>query len=39
MTFPRSEYSNNKAAVDAAAALIGADNGGVRLWWDVENKQ
>lgn len=35
MTFPRSEYANNAAAVAAASALLGgADNGGTKLWWD-----
>lgn len=36
MTFPRSEYSNNLAQVQAAAALLtgGEDNGAARLWWD-----
>lgn len=33
--FPRSEYSNNAGAVNAAAALLGgADSGGTKLWWD-----
>lgn len=35
MTFPRSEYANNAAAVKEAASLLGgADNGGTKLWWD-----
>lgn len=35
MTFPRSEYSNNSEEVYKAAILLGgADNGGVKLWWD-----
>ena len=36
MTFPRSEYSNNLAQVQAAADLLtgGVDNGAARLWWD-----
>lgn len=35
MTFPRSEYSNNLAQVQAAATLLGGDDtGATRLWWD-----
>ena len=35
MTFPRSEYANNAAAVKEATSLLGgADNGGTKLWWD-----
>lgn len=39
MTFPRSEYANNAAAVYAAASLLGGpDTGGTYLWWDVRNR-
>ncbi|MBO8444583.1 MAG: SusD/RagB family nutrient-binding outer membrane lipoprotein [Bacteroidetes bacterium] len=36
MTFPRSEYSNNSAQVQAAISLLegGSDTGGTKLWWD-----
>ena len=36
--FPKSEYSNNAGAVNAAARLLkgGADTGGARLWWDAK---
>lgn len=35
MTFPRSEYANNKAEVDNAIILLGgADTGNTKLWWD-----
>lgn len=39
MTFPRSEYSNNLAQVQAATALLdgGSDTGGTKLWWDKKN--
>lgn len=33
--FPRSEYSNNEAEVNAAVTLLGGpDSGGTKLWWD-----
>lgn len=36
LPFPTSEYNNNGAAVKNALTLLGgADNGGTRLWWDV----
>jgi hypothetical protein len=39
LPFPSTEYSNNATNVAAAVKLLGgADNGGTRLWWDVENK-
>ena len=38
MTFPRKEYANNAAEVQAAVALIGGtDSGAVKLWWDKKN--
>ncbi len=38
MTFPRKEYANNNAEVQAAVALIGGmDSGAVKLWWDKKN--
>lgn len=36
--FPSTEYTSNKAEVEKAIKLLGpgaADNGGVRLWWDI----
>ncbi len=37
MIFPRSEYSNNAGAVNAAVRLLdGPDSGGTRLWWDAK---
>ncbi len=39
MPYPQREYSSNSAAVTAAVDMLGGpDNGGTRLWWDVENK-
>lgn len=36
LPFPTSEYNTNGAAVKNALGLLGgADNGGTRLWWDV----
>jgi SusD/RagB-like outer membrane lipoprotein len=37
LAFPQSEYTNNGAAVNSAvqSLLGGADNGGTRVWWDV----
>lgn len=37
LAFPQSEYTSNGAAVTSAvqSLLGGADNGGTRLWWDV----
>lgn len=33
--FPTTEYNNNRAEVEKAVGLLGgADNGGVKLWWD-----
>ena len=35
MTFPRLEYANNLAQVNAAVILLGGpDTGATRLWWD-----
>jgi hypothetical protein len=35
ITYPVSEYNNNKAGVQSGvAALGGPDGGGVKLWWD-----
>lgn len=35
MVFPKSEYSNNAAAVSRAVSLLGgADLGSTKLWWD-----
>lgn len=35
ITFPQSEYDNNKTEVVKAASLLGGpDNGGTKLWWD-----
>jgi hypothetical protein len=35
ITYPQSEYNNNKAGVQSGlAALGGPDGGGVKLWWD-----
>lgn len=37
LKFPSSEYSNNSANAQAAAAtLVGGDKAGSRLWWDVK---
>jgi hypothetical protein len=39
LPFPSTEYSSNATQVAKAVTLLGgADNGGTRLWWDVENK-
>jgi hypothetical protein len=36
LAYPITEYNTNNAAVKSAVALLGgADNGGTRLWWDV----
>lgn len=36
LSYPLSEYSANGPAVKAGVALLGGpDNGGTRLWWDV----
>lgn len=33
--FPTTEYNNNRTEVEKAITLLGgADNGGVKLWWD-----
>ena len=38
MTFPRSEYSNNSAALNRAIRLLGGpDQGSTKLWWDKKN--
>ena len=38
MTFPRSEYSNNRAALNRAIRLLGGpDQGSTKLWWDKKN--
>lgn len=35
LPYPETEYDTNRAAVTAAALLLGgADNGGTKLWWD-----
>jgi hypothetical protein len=35
LVFPTTEYANNTEEVQKAVTLIGgADNGGVKLWWD-----
>ncbi len=38
LPYPQSEYTSNAAAVEQAVQqyLNGADNGGTRLWWDVD---
>jgi hypothetical protein len=37
LKFPTTEYANNTAEVQKAVALIGgADNGGIKLWWDAK---
>ncbi|MGN6639670.1 MAG: SusD/RagB family nutrient-binding outer membrane lipoprotein [Mucilaginibacter sp.] len=37
LPYPASEYTNNKPAVTQAVGLLGGpDNGGTRLWWDVD---
>lgn len=39
LPFARSEYTLNKENLDKAIEMLGGqDTGGVRLWWDVENK-
>ncbi|MDT0675459.1 RagB/SusD family nutrient uptake outer membrane protein [Autumnicola musiva] len=36
LPFPSQEYQNNSAGVNVGVSLLrGADNGGTRLWWDV----
>jgi hypothetical protein len=36
LPYPASEYTNNNSAVTQAVTLLGGpDNGGTRLWWDV----
>lgn len=35
--FPQTEYDNNKANVEAAAALVGGDSMGYDLWWAQQN--
>lgn len=36
LPFPQNEYNTNAAEVQNAISLLGgADNGGTRLWWDV----
>ncbi|MCX6237291.1 MAG: SusD/RagB family nutrient-binding outer membrane lipoprotein, partial [Bacteroidia bacterium] len=38
ISFPQSEYNNNKAGVQSGiSALGGPDNGGTKLWWDKKN--
>ncbi|MEC3878412.1 SusD/RagB family nutrient-binding outer membrane lipoprotein [Parapedobacter sp. 10938] len=40
MPYPQREYNSNSAGVNEAVNLLGGtDNGGTRLWWDVEDKQ
>ena len=35
ITFPQSEYTNNKPGVQSGIAVLGGpDGGGVKLWWD-----
>ena len=35
LPYPGTEYNTNRAAVTAAAQLLGGDdNCGTRLWWD-----
>lgn len=37
LAYPAAEYSTNNPSVkDAVTKLGGADNGGTRLWWDVD---
>jgi hypothetical protein len=39
MPFAKSEYTLNPDGIQKAVELLGGpDNGGTRLWWDVENK-
>lgn len=39
LPYPQSEYNLNKANVEIGVSkLQGNDNGGTRLWWDVETK-
>ena len=35
--FPQKEYENNRANVEAAAALVGGDSMGYDLWWAQQN--
>ncbi|MVZ64730.1 SusD/RagB family nutrient-binding outer membrane lipoprotein [Sphingobacterium sp. DK4209] len=40
MPYPEREYNSNSQAVNEAVKMLGGpDNGGTRLWWDVENKK
>ncbi len=40
MPYPEREYNSNSGAVTEAVKMLGGpDNGGTRLWWDVENKK
>jgi len=40
MPYPEREYNSNSTAVNEAVKMLGGpDNGGTRLWWDVENKK
>jgi hypothetical protein len=35
LKFPTTEYANNTEEVQKAVVLLGgADNGGIKLWWD-----
>jgi hypothetical protein len=36
LPYPQNEYSTNKVSVEAAVNAQGADNGGTRVWWDVD---
>ena len=39
LPFARSEYTLNPDNIQKAIQLLGGqDNGGTRVWWDVENK-
>ncbi len=38
--YPEREYNSNSVAVNEAVSMLGGpDNGGTRLWWDVEQKK
>ena len=38
--YPEREYNSNSVAVNEAVSMLGGeDNGGTRLWWDVEDKK
>ncbi len=40
MPYPQREYDSNSAAVAKAVEMLGGpDNGGTRLWWDLEDKR